>query len=69
MQSLKSIRPAEVGNFFKHSFEQKKTDSTVLASRPVSVLSAHSPLFLMVMLVFALNYHNMKYTEKDFSSR
>ena len=24
MQSLKSIRPAEVGNFFKQSFEQKK---------------------------------------------
>ena len=24
MQSLKSIRPAEVDNFFKQSFEQKK---------------------------------------------
>ena len=30
MQSLKSIRLAEVANFFKQSFEQKKTDSTVL---------------------------------------
>ena len=29
MQSLKSIRLAEVDNFFKQSFEQKKTDSTV----------------------------------------
>ena len=28
MQSLKSIRPPEVDNFFKQSFEQKKTDST-----------------------------------------
>ena len=34
MQSLKSIRPEEVDNFFKHSFEQKKkTDFTVLQSR------------------------------------
>ena len=30
MQSLKSIRLAEVDNFFKQSFEQKQTDSTVL---------------------------------------
>ena len=29
MQSLKSIRLAEVDNFFKQSFEQKKTVSTV----------------------------------------
>ena len=29
MQSLKSIRLAEVDNFFKQSFEQKKTDSTI----------------------------------------
>ena len=29
MQSLKSIRLAEVDSFFKQSFEQKKTDSTV----------------------------------------
>ena len=29
MQSLKSILLAEVDNFFKQSFEQKTTDSTV----------------------------------------
>ena len=37
MQSLKSIRLAEVDIFFKQSFEQKKTDSTVLELRTAEV--------------------------------
>ena len=45
MQSLKSIRLDEVDNFFKQSFEQKKTDSTVFTlALPTSesVLHTHT---------------------------
>ena len=44
MQSLKSIRLAEVGNFFKQSFEQKKTDSTVFWSMVRKTTPAHRML-------------------------
>ena len=38
MQGLKSIRQAEVDNFFKQSFEQKKTDSTVVRKKNFHVM-------------------------------
>ena len=50
MQSLKSIREAEVDNFFKQSFEQKKTDSTVDADEALRAKRSSSPLSLFLVL-------------------